>query len=187
VVLPAVRSRKGIDPPRELVLWSAGCSTGQEAYSLAAACLDADGTRGWDVRVLGTDACRANLDRAERGVYRGYEAASLPAEVRDRYFRPLPRGDWQVGPELAAAVRFAELDLTAPGRYPVPAADAAVCQNVLIYYAAAAKTGIIARLAAAVAPGGYLFLGPADAVGLPTPGLTAVRLGDTWAYHRTTP
>lgn len=181
-VLPGLRLRRGMDSPRELRLWSAGCSTGPEAYSLAMCCRDDDGCRGWDVQVLGTDASRRNLDRAERGAYRPFEVKALPADVLARHFDPLPNG-WRVKPEVAASVRFAELDLS-DATYPVPAMDVVVCQNVLIYYAPDARAEMVRKLAAVVGSGGYLFLGPADAVGLPTPGLTAVRIDDSWAYHR---
>lgn len=179
VALPALRGRAGTN---RLALWSAGCSTGQEAYSLAVTCLADPALAGWRVEVLGTDVCRAALARAADGTYRPHEMTDVTDAVKRRFFEPLPGGGFRPVAAVRAAVRFGEHDLFAGP--PVPPHDVIFCQNVLIYYRAECRAAILARLTDALAPGGYLFLGAAEAVGLPTPGLELVRLEDTWVYHR---
>lgn len=171
-LLPELRQRQ---PDRPLALWSAGCSTGQEAYSLALC-----GLAGGPVRVTGTDAGRAALARARAGVYRAHELRALPEWMVGRYFVPA-EGGWRVAPAVRAVVEFHQLDLLAPAG---PPQDVIFCQNVLIYYRPATRAAIVGRLTETLAPGGYLVLGAADGLGLPTPGLVPVGPGDVCIYGR---
>lgn len=200
VALPDLRTRRA--DTRSLAIWSAGCSTGQEPYTLAMLCLADDGLRGWNVRVLGTDVCQSHLDRAAAGVYRGFETRTVPPAFRERFFAPRPPGDESDTDTVAAAVReivkFERLDLTAaPARtsrpagssgewtgYGLPPQDAIFCENVLIYYGPDARRRILGKLAAALAPGGYLFLGAVERIGVAPPGLDPVRLADVEIYRR---
>lgn len=181
VALPGLRERRqGAD---RLALWSAGCSTGQEAYSLAITCLADPALAGWRIEVLGTDVSRTALARAAAGVYKPHALTDVPEVVRRRFFEPAGTTEFRLAPNVRAAVRFEEHDLlTGP---PVPAQDVIFCQNVLIYYRADCRAEIVRRLAGALTAGGYLFLGAAEAVGIPTPGLELIRLEDTWVYRRT--
>jgi chemotaxis methyl-accepting protein methylase len=179
-VLPEVRKRDRAT----LDVWSAGCSTGQEAYSLAMTCLDADWQHQRPIRVVGTDVNPENLAKATAGRYRRFEAQTLSVSHRKRYFVTHECGDVEVLERLRSVVKFQPYDLTKAIRTPPPH-DVIFCQNVLIYYTVPVRTEILRRLTSALATGGYLFLGAAEAVGLPTPGLELVRLSDTWIYRRT--
>ena len=180
--LPDLCERRRAEGVGKLSLWSAGCSTGQEAYSLAIACLSLAVCNGFKIEVTGTDASPDAVTRATAGVYRDHEAATLPPAIAPKFFDKV--GDRRrASAELRRAVEFRECDLL--GAPPLPSNnDVVFCQNVLVYYRPDARAELLRRLTAALAPGGYLFLGAAEAVGLPTPGLHLVRLQDTWIYRR---
>jgi chemotaxis protein methyltransferase CheR len=180
-LLPAVVERRAAE--QTVRIWSAGCSTGQEAYSLAMNCL-AGVPAGWDVRVTGTDANPDNLTRAIDGRFRPFEMASVPEAWRKQFMPVGPDGRRAVGERVRSVVTFTRLDLVNDTAYPLPPQDVIFCQNVFIYYAAEVRARLVRRLGAALAPGGYLCLGPADPVGEPPAGLVPVRLPDVRVYQR---
>jgi chemotaxis methyl-accepting protein methylase len=182
-VLPALRERRQRESSRRMALWSAGCSTGPEAYSLGITCLSDPGLVDWQVEIVGTDVSGAALGRARTGQYRAHELISVPVDVLRRFFVAVADGH-RVGSALRGVVRFEEYDLRA-GVPRLPLQDVIFCQNVLIYYQPQRRVEILRHLTAALAPGGCLFLGPAEALGLTTPGLELIRLTDTWLYRRT--
>lgn len=178
-VLPELAERRARE--RELKLWSAGCSAGQEAYSLALACRAEPLLAGWRCEILGTDLSATAVARATASAYGAAELADLPDGVRRRYFAP--HGDkFRATDELRTGVRFEPHDLqTGPNRGP---RDAIFCQNVLIYYRRPARLEIVNRLAAALAPHGFLFLGPGEALGLKVDGLEPLNWPDACAFRR---
>ncbi|BCJ40215.1 protein-glutamate O-methyltransferase [Actinoplanes ianthinogenes] len=186
-VLPErIAARSG---QRALRLLSVGCSSGEEAYSLAIAALQARPAPDWIVSVLGIDANPEMLRRAEQGVYSEWALRETPGEVRRRWFRPAGDG-FRVLPEVAATVRFAEHNVAAPddpliwqpGRY-----DVVLCRNLLMYLTRPTVTGLLRRITAALAPGGALFLGHTDSLGSDPDGLTVESFGDTVYYRRADP
>jgi chemotaxis protein methyltransferase CheR len=147
-------------------------------------CLADGASAGWDVRVRATDVCQSSLDRATAGVYRDFETRTVPPAYRTRFFAPVGTAV-RVTDDLRRVVSFARLDLTADDAGSA-GHDAIFCENVLIYYGPDARAGILAKLAAALAPGGYLFLGAVERIGVSPPGLDPVRLDDLWMYRRPT-
>jgi chemotaxis methyl-accepting protein methylase len=129
--LARLRARSGV---RALTAWSAGCATGQEAYSLAMVLLDGHPFPPWEVKVAGTDLSAAALERARRGRYRAAEVETVPARWRERFFRPVDGtpGSWEASPALRAAVEFGRLNLARPADYWVGTQDVLFCQNVLL-------------------------------------------------------
>lgn len=160
--------------PRPLRLLSAGCASGEEAWTLAILgheAMAAAGAGGGRVEVLGLDICRPALAAAAAGRYRLGSPDPL-REVPDRV-RPLlpvaPGGDWvEPAPELRPLVRFARANLLALKPTEAPF-DAILCRNVLIYLTDAARRAVLQGLAAALRPGGALLLGATDSV---QPGLS---------------
>jgi chemotaxis protein methyltransferase CheR len=174
---------------RRLSLWSAGCSSGEETYSLAALALrsmvDAgvahehgDALRpsaGWTVEVIGSDISREVLSRAREGVF-STEGLSPFRAMQSDYadFFPVPQPGLQSDPERdsLASTRVARSDLRAHVRFvhdnlldgppPVLGADVVVCRNVLIYLTDTARNFALTKLVAAVAADGFLLLGPTD-------------------------
>ncbi|MDQ1503791.1 MAG: chemotaxis protein methyltransferase CheR [Actinomycetota bacterium] len=158
---------------RRLRLWSAGCSTGEEAWSLAIL-VERLVPPGWDVTVLGTDVDEAALERARRGVYGPRSFREAPGWVRSGWFTPTADG-WEVDARLRRRVRFAALNL-ATDAYPSPASgtdgiDLLLCRNVFIYFTPDARARTTARLSRCLAPGGWLALAPAELSLAPLPDL----------------
>ncbi len=151
---------------RTLRVWSAACSTGQEPYSIAITALEAvrEGKLPRaNLRIIGTDLSQQVLKTATEAVYSDLSLSrGLPAAIRQRYFQPHPHG-WQLRPEVRNLVRFQAFNLlkpyTALGRF-----DLIFCRNVLIYFTPETKRDILTRLAAALEPGGCLFLSSTEAL-----------------------
>jgi chemotaxis protein methyltransferase CheR len=154
---------------RPLRIWSAGCASGEEPYSLALALLDA-GRDSPDDRILGTDVSSRALAKAWAGVYGPRATRKLPPELATRWLQPTEHGA-QVDGRLARLVGFQRHNLL--DQPPDLGFDAVVCRNVLIYFDSEVAAATLTRLAGAVAPGGYLLLGPVE---LPLAG----RLGFEW-------
>ncbi len=162
VVLPALLSRRPRGGP--LRFWSAASSSGQEAYSLAMTVAENRALIGdRAVEIVGTDISRAQVARAEAGIYSHFEVQrGLPIQSLVRHFERIPDG-WRIKPALRNGVSFrtANLldDLSALGRF-----DVIFCRNVLIYFDTATKGVVLDRLAAQIAPDGVLYLGGAETV-----------------------
>jgi len=152
---------------QRLRIWSAACSSGQEPYSISMQVqeyrINNPGKLIGDVEIVATDISSSVLDEARKGVYSGMSASrGLNEEQRQRFFSPHPDG-LEVRPEIRRRVRFQEFNLTrgfeSLGRF-----DVIFCRNVLIYFPSAAKRDIINRMAKALQPGGYLFLGSTESL-----------------------
>ncbi len=175
-VLPDLLARRAGGGKPRLRLWSAGCSTGEEAWSLAIL-LERLAPAGCHATVLATDVDERALEHARRGVYGPRSFRETPEWVRARWFTRTD-GGWEVDARLRRRVHFARLNLVTDP-YPsyetrTSAIDLVVCRNVLIYFTAEARFETAARLAACVAPGGWLAVAPAELGAVPFPGL-AVR------------
>jgi chemotaxis protein methyltransferase CheR len=146
-------------------LWSAGCSSGEEAWTLAIVARETLGEGTFDV--LGTDLSADQIGRARRGVYRPWSFRDVAPELVDRWFRQEASG-LAVRDDLRGDVRFEVANLLEPGPRDV---DVVLCRNVLIYFDPPAIAAAHAHLARALAPGGCLVLGPVDPSPSPQIGL----------------
>lgn len=172
-------------PGAPLRIWSAGCSTGEEPYSIAITVREALGAAADSVEIVATDIATRVLARAEAGVY---DARSLDRGVSDdrrrRFFRPLPQGHWLVADEVRRLVRFRPQNLKDSylllGRFQV-----VFCRNVLIYFSPQLKRDILTRMSAALTPGGYLVLGAAESPSGYCDGLEMVRGNPGIVYRKT--
>lgn len=150
-----------------LRVWSAGCATGEEPYSVAILIdrLLPDRAR-WSLTILATDLNREALDAARRGLYREWALRETPPEVRERYFRHRS-GALQLDPAIRRMVTFAPLNL-AEQVYPdavtnTTAMDLILCRNVVMYFTRDVRRQVTARLRRALVTGGFLALSPAEA------------------------
>ncbi|MBM3316745.1 MAG: protein-glutamate O-methyltransferase [Candidatus Eisenbacteria bacterium] len=170
--------------PTRLRLWSAGCATGEEAYSLALALHTAlPRPQRWDLRILATDLSTRALVAGRRGVYAAEQLAGLPDSLRGSYFRPLagdPPAAWRVAPELRRLVSFARLNLIEPWPMRGPF-EAIFCRNVMIYFDPPTQRGLVQRFGALLRPGGLLFLGHSESL---TGGLSGFRFVRPSVYRR---
>jgi chemotaxis protein methyltransferase CheR len=148
---------------RTLRLLSAGCASGEEAYSLAIVLREAGVTAGWDSSVRAVDINPAALEKAAGARYSSWALRETSAETRDRWFQAAGR-DLLLDPVIRDAVRFDERNLAADdGELWRPRSlDIVFCRNVVMYFAPEQARALIARIAAALQPGGYLFLGHAE-------------------------
>ncbi|MCK8786410.1 protein-glutamate O-methyltransferase [Roseomonas sp. NAR14] len=159
-VLPAMLARGPAGAP--LRIWSAACSTGQEAYSAAMLALGlgpAPGRRR--VEILGTDIAREVVERAREGLFTQFEVQrGLPVQLLVKHFRK-EGTQWRIAPELRAMARFEHANLLQDtarfGRF-----DVIFCRNVLIYFDMPTKSRVLGALTAQLAPGGVLYLGGAE-------------------------
>lgn len=150
-----------------LSIWSAGCSTGEEPYSLAIVARQAFGAAAAArVRILGTDIDTNVLETARAGVYDAARLADVPAGLFRRHFvRTRDRGDrWRVHPDTAGLVQFGSVNL-AGDRWPaVGRFDVIFCRNVIIYLAAPVRQQLMRRFAERLNEGGHLILGHAESL-----------------------
>lgn len=162
VVLPDyVRRRRGRGHLRIL---SAGCAAGEEAHSAAIFIRDnLPDLAAWDITVLGIDINPAVLARARQGRYSPWALRQTPADLRARYFRTEGR-DLLLDERIRSMVSFEERNLVDDDRsfWWRAAFDVIFCRNVTMYFTPEATRAVIARLAAGLVPGGYLFLGYAE-------------------------
>jgi len=169
-----------------LSLWSVGCASGEETYSLAMATAEvlaareADGSFG----VTGTDISLSALAKSRAAVYSSRKLEQVEPELRERYFLPLPDERFQVIPGLAARVCFARLNVLELANSPVSSMDVIFCQNLLIYFRRWRRREILNRLADCLAPGGLLVIGVGEVVGWQHPDLLPVTNDQVLAFTR---
>jgi two-component system, chemotaxis family, CheB/CheR fusion protein len=156
-VLPELLEATSAGPVR---VWSAGCSAGQEPYSIAMVLHEMLGAEFRDrVKIYATDIDDNALDHARQAVYSERELSGLPERFRDRYFEPAgPR--WALLSELRRNVIFGRNDLTQDA--PISRIDILLCRNTLMYFNAETQSRVISRLGFALRPKGVLFLGKAE-------------------------
>jgi chemotaxis protein methyltransferase CheR len=150
---------------KRLAIWCAGCSTGQEAWSLAMTFAQEEARwRDWQIDIVGTDISRAVIEHARAGLYSQFEVQrGLPVRQMVRWFSEEPGQNWRIAQSLRERVRFEQRGLMEhspdPGRF-----DVILCRNVLLYFAGDTRRAAFARLAGSIAPDGCLMLGAGETV-----------------------
>lgn len=162
-VLPRLLEAAAARPLRELRVWSAGCSSGEEPYSLAMLALEAAERqgRGVAVRVLASDLDPAVLEKARGGLYPEAAFAHVPEPRRGRWTRA-EGGGRRVSPELRKAVCFRVLDLFSSP--PPPGLDLLLCRNVMIYFSRDLQQRLLRAYHQALRPGGIFVTGKTETV-----------------------
>lgn len=159
VLLPELQRRGRIS------VWSAGCSSGEEAYTLALVLADALGLEA-SARILATDISTRMIAHARLGVYAEDALEPVPPLLRQRHFtcvQPRAPRKWSVRPEVRRLVRFARLNLVAP--WPMRGVfDLICCRNVMIYFDKATQQALVQRFWEKLRPGGYLFTGHSESL-----------------------
>jgi two-component system CheB/CheR fusion protein len=158
-ILPAILAeKKAGDPVR---LWSAGCASGEEAYTVAILLAEAMGPDAFRqrVKIYATDVDEEALAQARQGGYTDKNLQPLPAELRDKYFE-LAGNRYVFRADLRRSIIFGRHDLVQDA--PISRLDLLVCRNVLMYFNAEAQARILARLHFALNDNGYVFLGKAE-------------------------
>lgn len=160
-ILPRLAQR--LARRRKLRIWSAACSTGQEAYSLAMLFAEqAERWAGWDIEILGTDISRSAVQRARDGQFSQFEAQrGLAIRRLLQWFDPVLDKGWRIKPAIAAKVRFTHHNLIEGPPVGAPF-DMILCRNVLLYFSPAKRGLLLERLASAIDPDGILMLGAGE-------------------------
>lgn len=148
--------------PRTLKVWSAACSSGEEVYSLAICLAEARAKlAGWQLRILGTDISGSSLEAAREGCYEGRSLENVSPERLEKHFQPSDDG-WSVRPSVRTPCEFRAHNLLQP--LGETGFDAIFVRNVMIYFDRESKKVAVGHLLNALAPGGYLVVGPADGI-----------------------
>jgi chemotaxis protein methyltransferase CheR len=181
-VLPEMHLKKFWENPRNLRIWSAGCSTGEEPYSIAVAIADAlMFADAWNIEILATDISRHALKFAERGVYPRRSLGNLDARRIAAHFTS--NGDqFCVKSRIRKMVSFAPMNL-AQGVY-VGRMDCIFCMNVMIYFSEERRAALIQQFYEYLEPGGYLFLGHSESIARVSAKFQAIVLGDCILYRK---
>jgi chemotaxis protein methyltransferase CheR len=159
--------RKRRDTGRSLRVWSAGCATGEEPYSLAMllARMMPD-IRDWNITILATDINPSFLRKASSGIYGEWSFRDVPSWVKDRYFRRSERGRFEILPQIKGSVTFSYLNL-AEDAYPslvnnTNAIDVILCRNVLMYFTRDHQKQVVEKLHRCLVDDGLLIVSPAE-------------------------
>ena len=181
-IVPEIQERKRWQSPRTLRIWSAGCSTGEEPYSIAITLCEAlKFPEAWEIEVLATDISRRALRHAEKGVYSKRSLALLAERRLDTHFAPAKHG-FHVRPRIRRMISFAQLNLAEPiyvGKF-----DCIFCMNVLMYFTDERRLAILHRFYEALEPGGYFLLGHSETLTHTTMKLEPLTLGDCRLYRK---
>ena len=165
VLQPMVANRTASHRVR---IWSAGCSTGEEAYSLAMTVIESiPDLRTWDVKILATDLDSDVLAKAQRGIYAAERVRAIGPQRISRFFAERRGGrdgaTYEVKPELTSLITFKQLNLMHPLPMKGPL-DAIFCRNVVIYFDKDTQRELFSRIAQLQRPGNLLFLGHSESL-----------------------
>lgn len=163
VILPEIVAEKAKQISKRLRIWSAGCSTGEEPYTLAMNMLEESERllKGWTVEILATDLNDRSIETAKAGIYGDYALRNTSDLYRQKYFSPVDEKKLQVRPEVKKLITFSRLNLQDDSKMLfMKGMDLVFCCNVLIYFDAASKTKVVNNFFTNLNFGGYFFSGP---------------------------
>ena len=173
---------KEIRSGRRVRIWSAGCSSGQEPYSIALTILSLmPDARAFDVRVLATDINTHVLETARRGIYTAEEMASVPLDLRRPWTESTGGGALRLDEAARGLITFRPLNLI--GAWPMSGPfDAVFCRNVVIYFDEKTQVRLLNRMTGLIRPGGHLYLGHSERLVGPSEAL--FKVDGTTAYKK---
>ncbi len=182
-VMPRVRERAIARASKRVGIWSAGCSTGEEVYTLAMLLAETGLYDDWDVRIFGNDISRRVLNTARRATYGRSSFRVMPPEYM-RYFEESPEG-LRVNGRIRAMCHFAQINLLDRSRAAVVGnIDAIFCRNVLIYFDEDSRRKVIETFYDRLEPGGYLMLGHSESLLHVSTAFELVHLKSDLVYRR---
>lgn len=163
-ILPELR--RSLADRKTLRIWSAGCSTGEEAYTIAILLLQSgDWWRGWQVEILGSDINQRVLHTARKGVYKKGAHRVTSPEMLAKYFVEEEKGNFRIVDRVRELVSFSSLNLLDPYKTGlISNMDVIFCRNVIIYFDKEAKKKVIASFYDKLREGGYLLLGHSESL-----------------------
>ena len=184
-VLPELHVKKFWNSPRTLRVWSAGCSTGEEPYSIAITIAETlNSAEAWNVEIIATDVGRQALKLAESAVYSGQRIAGVTSDQLAAHFTKTAAG-YQVKPRIRKMVTFAQMNLASAvymGRM-----DMIFCMNVMIYFTEERRRALIQRFYDTLEPGGYLLIGHSESLSKIPVKFQAIVLNECILYRKPAP
>jgi chemotaxis protein methyltransferase CheR len=173
-----------LESHRKLMIWSAGCSSGEEAYTIAVLVRDSGLFDGWDVRIFGSDVSRRVLARARRGVYRSSSFRATSEALLVRHFTPVGEG-FAVNDDIRSLCHFGHLNLLDQDRIALLGkVDVIFCRNVLIYFDKRSKLRAISMFYERLVSGGFLLLGHTESLLNLSTAFELVHLSDDLVYRK---
>jgi chemotaxis protein methyltransferase CheR len=167
VILPELLQDKSKQAIKTLRIWSAGCSTGEEPYTLAMNMLEESENllKGWKVEIIATDLNDRSIETAKAGVYGDYALRSTPELFKRKYFSAVDAKKLQVLPDVKKLITFSRLNLQDDSKMLfMKGMDLIFCCNVLIYFDGPSKSKVINHFYSNLTFGGYLFLGTSESL-----------------------
>ena len=167
VILPEIVAEKAKQITKRLRIWSAGCSTGEEPYTLAMNMLEESERllKGWTVEIIATDLNDRSIETAKAGIYGDYALRNTSDLYRQKYFSIVDEKKLQVRPEVKKLITFSRLNLQDDSKMLfLKGIDLIFCCNVLIYFDAASKTKVVNNFFTNLNFGGYFFLGTSESL-----------------------
>jgi len=167
VILPEIVKEKTKQITKRLRIWSAGCSTGEESYTLAMNLLEESEKllKGWTVEILATDLNDRSVEAAKAGIYGDYALRCTPELFKRKYFSSVDEKKLQVRPEVKKLVTFTRLNLQDNSKMLfMKGMDVIFCCNVLIYFDGESKSKVINHFFTNLVFGGYFFLGTSESL-----------------------
>ncbi len=161
-IVPELIERR---PGRKIRVWSAGCSSGEEAYTIAMLLTEGGFYQRSSFEIFATDINQQVLAKARKGIYRENAFRATPAHVQERFFQKEDAHSWRICDEIRNRVQFGRLNLYDGSRVSlVGALDVIFCRNVIIYFDDASKKGVIGSFHQRLLEGGYLLLGHSESL-----------------------
>jgi chemotaxis protein methyltransferase CheR len=177
------------DGRKYLKIWSAGCSTGEEPYSIAIVLNKIiKNLQEWDIKILATDINRSSLEKAKAGIYKEWSFRDTPLWVKDGYFTKTDKKAFSVKPDIKQLITFSWLNLV-EDTYPAilnktTEMDIIFCRNVLMYFSAEVRKKIVSRLYSSLVDGGWFFISPSEASCLDSSPFIPVNLQGAILYKK---
>jgi chemotaxis protein methyltransferase CheR len=169
---------------RRLAIWSAGCATGEEVYTLAMVVHESGLFRDWFVRIYGSDVSRRCVSVARRGVYAPSSFRAAPGEIRKQYFHERPDG-MHVVERIRSYCSFGQVNLAHDGKVRlVGRQDVIMCRNVMIYFDAATRRSVAEGFLDRLNPGGILMLGHSESLAHVSNAFELLPLKGSLAYRK---
>ncbi len=163
-IFPSFLDTARINGMRRLRIWSAGCSSGEEPYSIAMTVADFfKDERGWDLKILATDLDTDILMKASKGVYSSQQITPVPINYLSKYFVRTSQG-YEVSPQIKAMIAFRKLNLMDPSFPMKKPFDIIFCRNVMIYFDEETRKDLVKKYYNHLSDIGYMFVGHSESL-----------------------
>jgi len=188
VILPQIMQAKAAMGLKRIRFWSAGCSTGEEPYTLAMFLMEEKQLTGWTFEILATDLNSNSLETSRAGVYGDYALRNTSEALRKKYFRDAGNNKLEVNDLVKSQVRFDRVNLCDDSKMVfLKGIDLIFCCNVLIYFDLASKRRVVQHFYTNLLPGGYFFMGHAESLFQVDDAFRLVHFPGTTAYWKPNP